>query len=492
VKVTIGKRLSSGAFDIPINNPLGGKPIAAAVGTISSVASATPTTINLGGSTSRWTLDSQPGFVDTDFDGNFMTVVEISKAGVSVGFDYIKTKVYYAASVDSTVVFPTVVYTFGDVVAQVGKNGPPPSSSTGDMFEDSLVVNDVSNAALIRYSYPGDTEAFPETYFVDFETRENDRVRLVKVVNNRLIVGLDSSLWRVNYLPSERDASFDRGKAKEAITRTFGIVNPMCACVFSIDGTTEILAGVSNQGIFGTDGYSLTFYTGNLDWRKIIPLTGGLPIALVNDPENLRLIFYYRNDSPETESETYLALHLNYDPDHLIDGKPKVSGPVHMRNFISNVNGDLKSAWVAPRSNGDRSVFLGYGSATAAGGGQVWIDSGTVIPAKDATMGYSTRRMYLADFGASWRLNRLWGHVGSANGTPTISYQSFLNKTNDNGPVSGSSKTITLTGQKLHRVDFPNFTEGLTISASITASAFAQEFLLLDGDDFGEESRGVV
>ena len=43
---------------------------------------------------------------------------------------------------------------------------------------------------LIRYSYPGDPDAFPPTYFLDFETPHNDRVTNIKVVNSRLIVML--------------------------------------------------------------------------------------------------------------------------------------------------------------------------------------------------------------------------------------------------------------------------------------------------------------
>jgi len=108
-----------------------------------------------------------------------------------VAVDYVKATVYYAGTVDSVVPFPAVAYTFGDIIAQVAKNGPAPSSSTGDLFEDQLVVNDVSNPALIRWSYPGDPEAFPATYYLDFETRQNDRVTNIKVVNGRLIIMLD-------------------------------------------------------------------------------------------------------------------------------------------------------------------------------------------------------------------------------------------------------------------------------------------------------------
>lgn len=495
VKVTIGKRKANGDLDRGILG-VGGvftQPIAAAMGTITSTAAGSPTTFTLGGSTSRWTLDSQPGFNDSDFNANFMTVVEVSKPNTTVGFDYIRAKVYYAGSVDSTVQFPTVVYTFGDISAQVGKNGPPPSSSTGDFFEDSLVVNDVSNPSLIRYSYPGDPEAFPSTYFIDFETRDNDQVKCIKVVNQRLIVGLTNSTWRANYLPSERDASFDRGKAIEPISRTFGIVNPMCACTYSPNGITERLAFVSLKGIHSTDGFDFEDVA-DVDWRTIIPVTTtATPVALINNPEENEIIFYYRND---TGTENYRALHLSYDPDHQTgNGTLKVSGPVNMRNFDVGSSGvaSLKSAWGVPRTSGDTSLYLGYGgTSTAAGAGKVFIASGTAIPAEDPSMGYTTRRMYLAGEANEWRMNEVFGY-STISGSQALLYTVKNTKTDDvNGEVSGSVKNKTVGAQKLHKTNLNQMCEGARISMSVTAGhdEHAAEFLIIDGDDFGEEGSG--
>jgi hypothetical protein len=104
-------------------------------------------------------------------------------------------------------------------------------------------------------------------------------------------------------------------------------------------------------------------------------------------------------------------------------------------------------------------------------------------------MGYTTRRMYLADFGNEWRLNNLWGHVGPANSTPTIQYSMFTNKTTTPAPQR-PGKVDHARWPELHKVPFALQSEGLTIQASITASAFAQEFIVLDGDDFGEEDAG--
>jgi len=491
VQVTIGKRNSNGGF---VTNLLLQGTFASKSGIITSTSSVTPTTFIVGSSTDRWFPSNVPGLVATDFDGNFMIRLMVSKPGVSVGIDYLKVTAHYSATIDSVVPFPTVVYTFGDTTIQVGKNGPPPSANTGDMFEDCLVVNDVLAPSLIKWSYPGDPEAFPPTYFLDFETRENDRIRNIKTVNNVLVVGLDNSVWRVKYLPSERDASFDRGKAMEAISRTFGIVDPMCACVYTPDGSsTERLAFVSNKGIHSTDGFDFQDLT-QLDWRQVISTTStSAPIALVNDPEESELLFYHRNDS--NANETYLCLHLNYGSDHLQpNGTCKVSGPVHMRNFTTPNFASLESAWAVPRSSGAHGVYLGYGgtgAATAAGSGRVYFETGSTIPAEDPAYAYRTRRMYLAGFANEWKLDEIYNYISSHTGSQSVQYTLLNTLTNNtSGEQSVSEPVFSLNGQVFHYLPInTGQAEGLRIQVAVTAGHddIADEFLVLEGQGFGQQ-----
>lgn len=463
---------------------------------VTATAAGSPQVLTLGGSADRWYQPSQAGLSDLDFNSNFMVVLEVAEPGKSMGVDYVKVKVHYAATIDSVIQFPTVVYTFGDIVAQVSKNGPPPSSSTGDLYEDSLVVNDVDQPANIKYSYPGDPEAFPDTYLIDFETEDNDRVRLIKTVNDRLVVALDRSVWRVNYLPSERDASFDTAKCKQAISRTYGCVNPMCACIFSPTGGTELLAMVSHNGIWSTNGHSFDFISDMHDWRQIMSLSStSTPIALINDPELKLLRFYFRNDS--YSNETYLCLPLSYAPEHMEGGRLKSGGFIHMRNYDSGAGGtyaSLESAWAVPRTNGDTSIYLGYGgTATAAGAGRAFIESGSTIPANDPAYQYTTRRMYLAGFANEWRLGDLYAYSRQT-GTQSFTYTPLTIKTGDSaGEVTQTAKSISVSAsERLTKVPFSIGAEGMRLSFSVTAGHddLAKEFLVLDGEDFGEEDSG--
>jgi hypothetical protein len=476
---------------------------------ITATAAASAQVVKLGGATDLWSGPFSQRVSTTDFNANWMVVLGTTttfKDTSRIGVDYLKATVYYNATVaESVIQFPSVVYTYGDEVIQVGKNGLPPSSSTGDMFQDSLVVNDLSDPSMMRYSYPGEPESFPSTYYLNFETRENDAVKMIRVVNNRLIVGLGSSLWRVNYLPSERDATFDRGKAMECITRDYGVVNPMCACTFTPDGASEQLAFVSNQGIHYTDGYNFTTLTDGVDWRTdcLSTTSTSAPIALINDKENQILRFYYRNDSKGAES--YMCLPLSYGSGHWVNGQAKVGGMLHMRNAAASgataVYSPLKSAWTLDRSTGKVDFLFGYGVqtnssatgvgyATGAGAGKVYRETGTTIPSDTSTMQFTTRRMYLAGLSKEWRLNEVYGYAGSYTGGPVVTYTAKNTKTNGTGEATVGAKSITLTGQQLHKVNFQQMCEGLTLVGSVVASSYRQENIVLDGENFGIEDSG--
>lgn len=493
ISVGVGRRVSNhvGEFEKVLND-LGHLVPRAAYRSVNLTATASPgQTLTVGSSTDVWSPIDGPQFTDGDFtSGSWMVTIGFQRLATIVNFDYVKCRVYYGATVDSTTPFPTVVYTFGDVTSQVGKNGPAPCSTTGDLFEDSLVVNDASNLGIIRYSYPGLPESFPSTYFLDFETPNNDRVQAIRVVNDQLLVWLDNATYRINYLPSERDASFDRGKARKAISSTYGCISPMCVTVFSPAGGIDLAAFVSDHGIHATDGFNFQTYTSNLNWRRIMDLTS-VPVALINDRERRLLLFYFRNDVAYG-SETFMCLPLSYGEGHWINDQPKVCGLIHMRNNVGGQFGSLESAWCVERGTGAVSTYLGYGGATAAGAGQVFIESGSAMPALDPRFQFTTRRMYLAEPGNEWMMGELYGYAfGYDAQAPTANYTIITNKTNDTGPTTLGSKNITLGGQVLHKAGtFRQMTEGLTVSMVATASAYSQEFLIVDGTGFGLEDSG--
>jgi hypothetical protein len=507
VMVTIGKKN-------PDTNDFDASKLATRGFTVTSSAAAG--TYTVGGSADRWIPNGQVGFFDTDFDSNFMVRLQVyetpaASANNVPAFDYVKVTPYYGAGQSESAVtpFPTVVYTFGDLPVQDAKNGPPPIANTGDIFNDSLVTNSILEPKLIRYSYPNAPESFPSTYYLGFDTKDNDVVTLVKRVNNCLVVGLKNSVWRVNYLPSERDASFDRGVAIQPISKQYGVVNPMCAATFSIDGGIEMLAFVSQKGLHTTDGERFATQTQNQDWRQVLDISGNTstPIALINDPENQELLLYYRNDA--LTPETYMCLHFNYSLTHIgtlhsdtgpsrtFEAALKVAGPVHMRNYESGggTYAGIKSAWAVPRANTDTTIFLGYGvGSQAAGAGQIYYENGTTIPANDPVMRFRTRRMYIAGESNEFRMNEAYAYIGSYTNSIGIDMATQNVKTNDDsGEVTRAAKTTLFAGRKLGKWQFREMCEGLILSAAVTGNPnndLAVEYLMLDGEGFGVEDSG--
>lgn len=463
---------------------------------ISSTNSAAPTVAVVGSSSDRWVSSSKPGFTDDEINSDdFIVVLTVrEKASKSLGVDYVKLSIYNGASVVSTVQYPAISYNFGGIVAQVGRNFPPPSSNTGDIFEDSLVVNDMNNRSLIRWSYPGEPESFPPPYYLDFETNENDVVTCIRTVNNKVVVGLENKLWRMNYLPSERDASFDRGKAANTISNQYGIVNPMCATTISIEGQSETLAFISNFGLHTTDGYNVVTRSKNLTWEYSGAL--GTPIALLNDTENRCLRVYYRQS---TDPDKELCLWASYDRSDIdAEGNFKFSGPVSMANYSGGNYARLETAWNVIKSDGASRFYMGYSSGTAQGGGMVYSeysDGLGTIPGYTSNYKYKTRRMYLNGIGGEWMVDDLYGYCGTYTGSPLLTYTLEGTKTNLSvaSPVT-TSKTITLSGQELHRTSPKISVEGLTVACTMTyplSIDYGQESLVIGSKSLGYEDSGL-
>lgn len=500
VNVYIGKRRTTdGGFvdgGLDTDGALGGNAFGKQF-VVTSTNSASPQVFTLGAENDVWSAPGSTYYLaDTDLtESNLLVVLQTSGLTSApfpaVGIDYVKVYIYWGGTQDSSVVFPTVVYNQGDTKAQVVRNMPPPRSKTGDIFQDCLVTNDEENKSVIRYSYPGEPDYFPPTYFIDFETKANDVVQAIRTVNNKLIVGLDNQLWRVNYLPSEADASFERGRALDQISGQYGIVNHMCCCPITIEGQAETLAFVSNYGIHTTDGFNIVTRSKNQDWSLYIAGASSQPLALVNDVANKTLRFYYQYSATEQ-----FCLWASYDRADIDgEGNFKFSGPVCMQNNINGVRADIETAWNVQKSDGTTQFYIGYSSATGAGGGRLWYEteySGlNAIPSTVNTSIYRTRKMYLNGLGGEFMLDDLYGYCGDYSGTFALSYTVSSTKTNDVAPQT-MSKSIIAPGGALHRISPRFMCESVQVQCEFTAvTPVGQEYVIVNSKNLGLEDSGL-
>lgn len=214
----------------------------------------------------------------------------------------------------------------GAGAVSISRDSVPPTWSTGDVFEDSLVVNDISDKSIIRYSFPGLPHSFPSLYFMGFETKQADEVKCIRAVNDVLIVGLVGQVWRVNYLPNETDSEFSRGRCKELISANHGIMGPDAACLFTPVEGTSWLAYVSHDGLYATDGLSTRLLTMDIDWENLVERSLLGSAILVNVPHLWSLFFYFVATGGSAPNNRMLS--LSYHPQHLKENSfLKVAGP---------------------------------------------------------------------------------------------------------------------------------------------------------------------
>jgi hypothetical protein len=155
----------------------------------------------------------------------------------------------------------------------------------GCVFEDSMVLNDVSKPGRIRYSLFDNPETFPPAYYMDFETSDNDKVTNLTSTQEVMVVGLQNHLMRVNTLPSASDAEFSRGRVWGEISNAVGIVGPRAATRVTIEGLPPLVAFIDrNHGLCGTDGYRVYYLTNGFDWKPKVNLANLEPAILINYP----------------------------------------------------------------------------------------------------------------------------------------------------------------------------------------------------------------
>lgn len=279
----------------------------------------------LGSANDKWLPPGQNWSPSWFANGKFVVRLYATVRGGTdqVDVDAVQVSVSYgkAQQLGTLEVFPTItVAPFGQEVV-VGRNGEPPKCTTGDVFQDSLVTNDITDESLVRYSFPANIDAFPTVYFLNFDTKDQDRVTCIKTLNNVLIVGLSSKLYRVAYLPRETDAEYDRGRAIELIDENNGIVGPGAACVFSHANGQQLLAFISRTGgWFATDGYRTWPIVPDSKWEGLVNSTELPKTLLVNNPTFQELLTVFNSQNNATTGQRDGILRANYHASHVKEG----------------------------------------------------------------------------------------------------------------------------------------------------------------------------
>ncbi len=335
-----------------------------------------------------------------------------------VDVDYITITVYTTGGTVTQIVnlsgkpFRTVNVSVAGITSSYGADGPPPVASTGDLFEGQLVLNDISDPSMIRYSLPDNIESFPSVYFLNFESKTQDKVTCIRRLGNKFIIGLAQQLNRVNYLPRETDAEFDRGRAYESISETEGIVGTQASCLFSPDGGALLLAYISHAGPRYTDGFQSFSLSDDLDWANTVrlPVSGAATnylqnCILVNYAVLQQIWLYY---TPPGQTTNTKALVFHYNKAHRKGGGTyKVTGPIAIAALAATTG----------RIGGNELLLSGQS------GGFAYVEDRGYTDASGGTIAFAikTREIYSAGVGRTATVENLFiRHNQDATSTVTV------------------------------------------------------------------------
>lgn len=242
----------------------------------------------------------------------------------------------------------------------------PPIPSTGDFFQGSLVLNNRAQENQLRYSLPGDPEAWPKPYEITFNTRKKDKITYIRNMGSILFVGMENTIKRVNYLPRESDTDLGGGLAHEDIATDHGIPGPFCAVKFDMPGMGAMIAYISQVGIFLSNGIWTRPLNLDLNWDSLVKVSALSTSVLKVYPKEKWLAFHYC-PAGATHSKNTRVLYFCYQAD-------KIKGDYQMPAVGPSVV-STRSACEA-FLNGTPYIFTGHEAD-----GLVYVeDSGITIP----------------------------------------------------------------------------------------------------------------
>jgi len=488
VKVNVRPRTSTGKLGVQKDTQLGDW-----------------STATFGGATDTWGESWATGdFADGTF---FVDVIAYANLGATTlgRIDGIDVQVFYTGtSVNRNgSPFRTVTYRsqVGTTVTDTVAFSMPPSATTGDVFQGSLVVNDPTDPPTIRFSLPGIADTFPKPYFLRFNLARKDAVTNIKRVGQVLLVGMRDSIQRVNYLPTELDTSLTDGLAHEDLTVEHGIVGPHAAVSFDMPGAGVLLSYVSQKGIHITDGITSRYMNMDLDWATTVDSANLSTCILRNYPQENWLVLFYAPYGTSHGKNTR-ALIFPYSPDKIKEGGslPAV-GPIKVSARSAETIVVAGKSYLVTGHQALGKVYVEDQGLTLPSGYTVADEDGDEA-AITLSPTFTTRRVYLSGIGRQSRKQRVYamtdahGATIEVESTTTVDSQS-VGSTNGFGSVSVG---MIVTGSGIPPdtvVTAKASSSALTISRPATATVSAPDTVTLSfssgtvgltiyGQDIGE------
>jgi hypothetical protein len=259
---------------------------------------------------------------------------------------------------------------------------PPETCSTGDFFMGSLVLNDTLDENAIRWSLPGEPEYFPKSYMMRLNlAKKRDKITCLRTLGTVLIVGLENSIERVNYLPSETSTDLKDGLAHEELATDHGIPGPLAAVKFDMAGQGTILAYASAAGCFLTNGVWTRPMNIGLDWLNTVKLAALESCVFRVYPREKWLVLYYCPFGA-THNRNTRKLVFSYSMSHIKEGGfLPVLGPTVVSGRASAEVIDSGTSKLVTGHETSGVIYIEDSGTTIPSGYRVLIDSSSDTPA---------------------------------------------------------------------------------------------------------------
>lgn len=305
--------------------------------------------------------------------------------------------------------------------------GTPPSCSTGDFFGGSLVVNNTADETAIHYSLPGKPEFFPRPYVMRFNTtKRRDKVTCIRSLGQILIVGMDNSIKRVNYLPREVNTDLTDGLAQEDLGVDHGIAGSLAAVKFDFPGMGTVLAYASPAGMFLTNGVWTRPLNLDLDWPNTVKLSALSSCVLRVYPREKWLELYYCPAGASHNRNTRKLI-FSYAMDKIKEGGflPCV-GPITVSGRAVTELNTSGTSYIITGHETSGLIYLEDSGTTQATGYQVHNASDSLADAPIQPL-IRTRKIYAAGIERDSREERIYLLFSSYGSTVSATSDTVLN-----------------------------------------------------------------
>jgi len=385
-------------------------------------------------------------------------------AAATASIDFVKIAITHSGTTASqTTPFPSLQLTVGGRLISISANGLPPRATTADLFQGSILMNDIENPTNIAWTIPGTLDSSPILYRMAMD----DKVNCIRSLGSSAVIGGRDSCTRMNYLPVAEDPEFNTGRAIDVFDSDDGIVSGKGAVRFVL-GSYLMLFYVGQTSLKMTNAFSTQTATDDIIWTNLVNLSAITKCFVENNSRNHEILVYYPAAGSTAVNK---ILRLSYDSTHLKDGKLKVVG-------ITNYAADAATSGT-PLS--ERLIFTTVG-------GTVYVENRGLSDASGGSIlpKISTREMHQNGIGNSWELQRFGIHHqqgGIIKTSTTSSLANYPVETTSDQQHSLDTRTTSI-------IDNAAAGDGITINITGTDDGLPMEldYLVLYPSDLNESS----